>query len=328
MDPDGHRDVSPADQARLLGHLGISQPGDWETDWRRSGVIDATAACWPDAATSDWLWSLGLPLLSEVRRHLNERRLIGLSALPGCGKTSLGHWLEAAATHLGLALQVVSIDDFYFEAEELERSMAGNPWGVPRALPGSHDLELLNSTLADWKAGNPVELPRFDKALRGGRGDRCGWRPCSADVLILEGWFIGVTPEPDDLQLSEADDSVVPPLNSLECKARVGIQDVLGSYRSTWQQLDSLWQLRPQRWDSPELWKRQQEQQMMQSRGICLSQADLDGFIRMIAAAIPRESFNAIDADICIDVDPERRLGKLRIQAQDQDSLSSDSATG
>lgn len=314
LDPDGHRDVSPDDHSRLLAQLGFSNSLDWETSWRQSGVIEATSAYWPSGATSDWLWSLGLPLLSEARQHSPQRWLIGLSALPGCGKTSLGHWLEAAAAHLELGLQVVSIDDFYFEAEELERRMAGNPWGVPRALPGSHDLGLLNDTLKRWKAGDQVELPQFDKALRAGRGDRSGWRSCDATVLILEGWFVGVTPVNDPTRPFDQDDTLVPKLNAMERKARMDVQDILGRYRTTWQLLDSLWQLRPQRWDSPELWKRQQEDQMSRTRGASLSKGELDGFIRMIASAIPSQSFKAIESDICIDVDPERHLGQLRIR--------------
>ena len=60
-----------------------------------------------------------------------------------------------------LSLQVVSIDDFYFEAERLDQAMGGNPWGVPRALPGSHDLPLLLQTLSRWKDGEQVDLPQF-----------------------------------------------------------------------------------------------------------------------------------------------------------------------
>ena len=121
--------------------------------WRSTGVIEQTTHLWPEGAHSDWLWSLGLPILTEVMRHQGQRWLLGFSALPGCGKTSLGHWLEAAAERLGLSLQVMSIDDFYFSADALDRSMQGNPWGVPRALPGSHELPRCSRRLSN---GVPV----------------------------------------------------------------------------------------------------------------------------------------------------------------------------
>ena len=328
LDPDGARDLPNADHARLLNYLGVGNPQAWAAEWLASDVIDNTIHLWPDQARSDWLWSLGLPLLTEAKRKQGQRWLIGFSALPGCGKTSLGRWLEAAADRLGLSVQVVSIDDFYYAADALDRSMRGNPWGVPRALPGSHELHLLNSTLQDWKAGEAVDLPVFDKALRSGRGDRSGWRRCAADVLVLEGWFVGIRPMAGELDESEHSTLFQPPLADEEQVARRAVQRTLQDYLSVWDRLDGLWQLRTLQWNSPAIWKRQQEQQMLQERGAGLSSKDLDGFIRMIATAIPEASFNQINADVCLDVDPERRLRQLRVRPDVQDSLSSASATG
>ena len=315
MDPEGRRDLPNEDHELLLRHLGIDDPAAWENNWKISGVIENTAHIWPDGARSDWLWSLGLPLLTEVQRKQGKRWLIGLSALPGCGKTSLGRWLEAAAAHLGLSLQVVSIDDFYFAADELESSMRGNPWRVPRALPGSHELDLLNSTIQSWKAGNDVRHPLFDKALRQGRGDRSGWRTCSADVWVLEGWFVGVKPFSDDVTSSETNGRIDPPLTDREQDARRLVQRALGAYIPTWEQIDSMWQLRTLEWTSPRIWKLQQEQQMKRDRGSGLSPDVLDGFIRMITSAIPEASFTRIGADVCLEVDPERRLRHLRVRS-------------
>ena len=314
MDPDGCRDLADEDQALLLKYLGIDNPADWENSWRWSGVIESTAHHWPDAARSDWLWSLGLPILTEAQQHRDKRWLIGLSAMPGCGKTSLGRWLEAAATHLGLSLQVVSIDDFYFSAEKLEHSMRGNPWGVPRALPGSHEIDLLNSTIRRWKAGEKVLHPVFDKALRQGRGDRSGWRSCSADVLVLEGWFVGISPSGMDGPPSKRSDGIDPPLTDQEWSARRIVQRALRDYIPVWNEMNSLWQLRTLVWDSPKAWKLQQEERMKLQRGSGLNPDALNGFTRMITSAIPETSFNEIESDVCFEVDPERRLRHLRVR--------------
>ena len=93
LDPDGARDLPNADHARLLNYLGVGNPQVWAAEWLASDVIDNTNHLWPDQARSDWLWSLGLPLLTEAKRKQGQRWLIGFSALPGCGKTSLGRWL-------------------------------------------------------------------------------------------------------------------------------------------------------------------------------------------------------------------------------------------
>lgn len=320
LDPDGQRDIPPGEQQLLLHYLGVDDQAAWEQQWRSSQLFESTLNLWPASASSDWLWSLGLPLLTEAARNRRQRRLIGLSALPGCGKTTLGHWLEQAAMKLGLPLQVVSIDDFYFEAERLEQAMRGNPWAVPRALPGSHDLPLLHQSLCRWKRGDTVDLPQFDKSLRQGRGDRSGWRSCSAEILVLEGWFVGCQPLPRSESINLGCDHLSPPIRSEEVAARVRMQETLCRYQPVWGEFDSLWQIKAQDFRSPEIWKRQQEDQMQRERGVALDNATLLGFIRMILAAIPPRSFDLIDADVCVEVDPGRRLRQLRVNERTQDS--------
>ena len=309
MDPDGLQRIPADDQIRLLKFLGIENFEEWRQSWIRQHAnlgLDA----WHPNSSADWLWSLGLPILSLACKEPARKRLIGLSALPGCGKSSLGIWLETAARNLGLSLQVVSIDDFYFPADQLERSMQGNPWGVPRALPGSHDVKLLQQTLAHWRKGQDVQCPQFDKALRNGRGDRSGWRACNADLLVLEGWFVGCEGGYDPtLQERELE----PPLTANELAYRKQTEQNLQSYQPIWTQLDQLWQLRATDSQSPRLWKRQQEHDMQTSRGSSLNGSELDGFIRMILSAIPSETVKNIPADIVLDVDSSRELTRIHL---------------
>ena len=307
MDPDGLQRIPADDQIQLLKFLGIENFEEWRQSWIRQHAnlgLDA----WHPNSSADWLWSLGLPILSLACKEPARKRLIGLSALPGCGKSSLGIWLETAARNLGLSLQVVSIDDFYFPADQLERSMQGNPWGVPRALPGSHDVKLLQQTLAHWRKGQDVQCPQFDKALRNGRGDRSGWRACNADLLVLEGWFVGCEGGYDPT-LQERE--LVPPLTANELAYRKQTEQILQRYQPIWTQLDQLWQLRATDPQSPRLWKRQQENDMYTSRGSSLNGSELDGFIRMILSAIPSETVRNIPADVVLDVDSSRELTRI-----------------
>ena len=309
MDPDGLQRIPADDQIQLLKFLGIGNLEEWRQSWIRHHAnlgLDA----WHPNSSADWLWSLGLPILSLACKEPARKRLIGLSALPGCGKSSLGIWLETAARNLGLSLQVVSIDDFYFPADQLERSMQGNPWGVPRALPGSHDVKLLQQTLAQWRQGQRVQCPQFDKALRNGRGDRSGWRACNADLLVLEGWFVGCEGGYDPT-LQERE--LVPPLTANELAYRKQTEQILQRYQPIWTQLDQLWQLRATDPQSPRLWKRQQENDMHTSRGSSLNGSELDGFIRMILSAIPSETVRNIPADVVLDVDSSRELTRIHL---------------
>ena len=102
--------------------------------------------------------------------------------------------------------------------------MKGNPWGVPRALPGSHDLQLLQHTLELWRKGHPIQCPRFDKALRNGRGDRSGWRACHADLLVLEGWFVGC---PAGYEAERKEEGLEPPVTASELAYRKQTEEIL-----------------------------------------------------------------------------------------------------
>ena len=325
LDPEAQRLISISDQRRLLEHLELGDVERWLAQQHQSGRHRIALEHWHPQAAPDWLWSLGLPLLSLAEKWRGKRRLIGFSALPGCGKTTLGQWIEAAAKALDLSVQVVSLDDFYFEAERLDEAMRGNPWGVPRALPGSHDLGLLQGCLKTWRQGEKVLMPCFDKAKRQGRGDRSGWRRCAADLLIFEGWFVGCRPNAD---AAASEPHLESPLTPQELEWRLKLQPVLANYEPTWSCFDQLWQLRATDFNAPWRWKRQQEATLEEERGVSLSNADLDRFIRMILCSLPSSSFHTMRADVVVEVDPDRTLRRIHLPGAIQDSASSDSLTG
>ena len=142
-----------------------------------------------------------LPLLERLRvwsveASAGRRRLplIGLNGPVGAGKSTLGRQLEALAPRFGLRLMVASIDDLYLSWPERRERLAGNPFGVSRVPPGSHDLPLLLEALEQWRQRGVLRLPRFDKTLAGGQGDRAGWREGVCEALVLEGWLMGCRP--------------------------------------------------------------------------------------------------------------------------------------
>ena len=325
LDPEGQRLIPSDDQQRLLQHLDLGDAVTWFAEQRKTERHQVALDHWHPEAAPDWLWSVGLPVLGLAEQCQGERRLLGLSALPGCGKTTLGQWIEAAAEALGLSIQVVSLDDFYFEADRLDAAMHGNPWGVPRALPGSHDLELLKNCLQRWRQGQEVLMPCFDKAKRQGRGDRNGWRRCNAHLLILEGWFVGCRSTGG---LSSDEPHLDTPLSPQELEWRQKLQPVLAKYEAIWDGFDQLWQLRAKDFNAPLLWKRQQEATLQAQKGASLSASELDRFIRMILCSLPSSSFQDMLADVVVEVDPDRTLRRIHLPNVIQDSPSSDSLTG
>ena len=100
---------------KLIIDIGWESLDDWLNFWNYQENILSIDQYWHGDVNDDWIWGLALPLLSQAYKFHNnfsERKIIGISALPGTGKTTLGKWLEAISLKLNLKLRF-SIDDFY-----------------------------------------------------------------------------------------------------------------------------------------------------------------------------------------------------------------------
>ena len=257
-----------------------------------------------------------LPLLRQLRRRqaaassgTDRLPLIGLNGPVGAGKSTLGRQLEALAPHFGLRLQVVSIDDLYLTWPERGERLAGNPFNVTRVPPGSHDLPLLLEAVTRWRQSGILRLPRFDKTLAAGQGDRSDWREQACDAVVLEGWLMGCRPLSDtclaaaieaaDPWKGLPDDPArgplqrlgrergEPPLRPEEWRWVPRWNQELGHYLPLWQACDGLWLLRPLHWGLPRRWRFQAEARQRRSGGGWLPPADLDGLVRASLCSLP-----------------------------------------
>jgi len=116
----------------LLASLGWPEREAWIAHWQERSGAQLARDAWSIAPSQEWIWGLALPLLSQIEALCREPApsVLGLSAIPATGKTTLCRWLRAAAAELGLALETISIDEFYFASPQLDHCLAGNPWGV------------------------------------------------------------------------------------------------------------------------------------------------------------------------------------------------------
>lgn len=167
-----------------------------------------------------YLWCVG-----RLEKHRHEKRAnerpnaktrplcVALTAPQGCGKTTLVAALEFLFEKNGVAAASASVDDFYLTGAEQDKLSLANPGNALlryRGNAGTHDVRLAVNTLRSLRSINDdddfatltVSVPRYDKTLRGGRGDRAArefWPEITAplDIVLLEGWMLGFAPAAD-----------------------------------------------------------------------------------------------------------------------------------
>ena len=300
---------------KLIIDIGWESLDDWFNFWDNKRNILSIDQYWNNKVNDDWIWGLALPLLSQAYKFQNnysDRKIIGISALPGTGKTTLGKWLEAISLKLNFKIAVISIDDFYLPSNEMKLAIKNNPWNVSRGFPGSHSVNLMNEKLLNWKMNGELNVPVFDKSLRNGLGDRSHWRLDNPDLLIIEGWFLGIEPCSSDINyqnISSVD------LSPQESSYRYDIQNNLIKYLDVWSLIDNIWHLKPLKFEYMNMWKTYQEQEMFLQKGNALQNEKLSNFLRMLNVSIPQKSFDEIKSYALLLIDQERNLVEARLNS-------------
>lgn len=147
------------------------------------------------------------------RSRTSSPIFVALQGPQGSGKTSVTERVkqllsEANEDHTSYHVATLSIDDLYLPHAQLNALASAhpdNPFLRGRGLPGTHDIQLGLSLLRSLKDINRsradnIRIPRFDKSLFDGEGDRLPeseWTPVHGplDVVLLEGWCVGFYPQ-------------------------------------------------------------------------------------------------------------------------------------
>ena len=216
-----------------------------------------------------WFLPAAQDLLLRLTSNQNKPRFIGINGAQGTGKSTLAKLFELCCTEAGLKVAVLSIDDFYLsKVARTQLAATVHPLLATRGVPGTHDVEQLKSCLnqlLDSQAGT-VKIPRFDKAADNPLSeDHWATATLPIDLVILEGWFIGVEPEPCEHLIS--------PVNHLEA-----IEDGDGSWRNfvnnslrsdfadLFGRLDSLLMLQAPSFEQVFTWRSLQEEKLKRHR--------------------------------------------------------------
>ena len=293
---------------KLIIDIGWESLNEWFGFWNNKKNIHPIHKYWNNKVNDDWIWRLALPLLSQAYKFQNtfsNRKIIGISALPGTGKTTLGKWLEAISLELNFKIAVISIDDFYLPSDEMKSAIMNNPWNVSRGFPGTHSVRLMYEKLLNWKINGELNVPVFDKSLRKGLGDRSHWRSDNPDVLIIEGWFLGIEPLSIDSKYQQINSLDLSPHES---SYRCNIQNNLNKYLDVWSLIDNIWHLKPLKFEYMNKWKTSQEKEMLFKKGNALKDDKLSDFLRMLNVSIPQKSFDNLNSYALLLIDQERNL--------------------
>lgn len=251
-----------------------------------------------------------------IRRHARPGHvpLIAIAGAQGSGKSTLA---AAAATHLSCA--ALSLDDVYLtRAGRADLAARLHPLFAVRGPPATHDLDLLDQTLARLRAAAPGDrtaLPAFDK-LADDRRPRTDWpifegRP---RAVLLEGWCLGATPQ-GPAELSES-------INDLEriddpdAVWRRAINHSLATrYARLFATFDALLFLKAPAFDRILDWRVEQEAGLLGIGPAAMPGArrtELARFIQAFERITRHMLAGGVTADIVIELDGDRAVRHIR----------------
>ncbi len=193
---------------------------------------------------------------------------IGINGCQGSGKSTLSRLLKTLLEAASKTVTVLSIDDFYLDSvsrQNIAREV--HPLLATRGVPGTHDIKLALDCLQGLQRLDPGESmaqPAFNKAMDEPVAESQRPRVSGPqDLIILEGWFVGVRPQHED-ELEE-------PVNVLESDEdpqgtwRHWVNERLGQdYQPLFQLLDLMVMLQAPGFDVVFSWRKRQEDQLRQ----------------------------------------------------------------
>jgi len=153
-----------------------------------------------------------LPLVKIILNHKTQAPLfISINGAQGTGKSTLSKFLKyLIEAKTGDDVADISLDDFYAtrqQRQQLAREV--HPLLMTRGVPGTHDLDLMTSTLNTLLEGKTCDIPRFDKAMDD-RMEKSQWTRVDRPVkfVLFEGWC--------NHSPFQSDDELIEPVNELE----------------------------------------------------------------------------------------------------------------
>ena len=264
------------------------------------------------------LWEIWLPLAFywiALRLELQRPLIVGILGGQGTGKTTLGAIASVILGSLGYTSLSLSLDDLYKTYSERQQLKLLDPRLLWRGPPGTHDIHLGIAVLDQLRKAHrttPVLVPRFDKSLWGGEGDRVTPETVhKVDIVLFEGWFVGVPPVDDHVF-----ESPPPPINTPGDRLfAVEMNHKLRDYLPLWERIDRLMVLYPQDYRYSKQWRNEAEEKMKASGKSGKTQQEIEEFVEYFWRSLHPELFvtpllnNANLVDLVIEINGDRSVG-------------------
>jgi len=266
------------------------------------------------------VWDLWLPLamqLASYRQQLGRPLIQGILGGQGTGKTTLAAILTLILSHLGYRTLSLSLDDLYKTYSDRLILREQDPRLLWRGPPGTHDIPLGLTVLDQLRQPTsvlPIQVPRFDKSAWGGVGDRRAPEVVEgADIVLFEGWFVGVRP----INPSAFDTAPPPIITTSDQAFARDMNTRLWDYLPLWERLDRLILLYPADYRRSLEWRQQAEHQMVAVQGKGMKDAEVEQFVEYFWRSLHPQLFIKplvklpSCVDLVIEIHPDHSAGAV-----------------
>lgn len=274
----------------------------------------------PPSQLLEILWHLWLPLamqLASYRKAQSSTLIAGILGGQGTGKSTLAAILTQILQHLGYHTISLSLDDLYKTYSDRLALQKQDPRLIWRGPPGTHDIQLgltILDRLRQPDFNHPIQIPRFDKSACNGEGDRATPEIVEkVDIVIFEGWFVGVRP----IDPASFDTAPLPIVTPDERDFARDMNTRLKDYLPLWERLDRLILLYPVDYRLSQQWRKQAEHQMIATGKSGMNDTQLDQFVQYFWRSLHPDLFikpltkDPRWVDLVIEINSDRSIGAV-----------------
>ncbi|MGI0480940.1 glycerate kinase [Geminocystis sp. CENA526] len=237
-------------------------------------------------------WYFWLPLaldLADKKQKQLTPLIVGILGGQGTGKTTLTKILTHIWQCLELSSIELSIDDLYKTYHERQELLKTDSRLIWRGVPSTHDVLLgLDIFHRIAMEDYPLEIPRFDKSLYNGMGDRISPKIVTqADIILFEGWLVGMQPVEETAFINPP----YPIVTEEDKQFALDNNQRLKEYLPLWQKLDYFLILKPEDYRYSLPWRKEAEHKMIQKTKMGMTDSEIEQFVHYFWKALHPEIY-------------------------------------